>query len=191
MFRPFVAQASCCACELRPWLSTVGGSVCTTSPYVSRFGKEVIHAWCGAERGSYQPLRLGCYTQMTGPASAWLVGCFPSAERRTYQHVRLVCYTRITGPASLQLIGSGCGAERRSYQHARLARYIRRSGPASERPVGPGSCADTHSAPEDPVRGLRPLLVPGSSPGGVGSCCLVPPGSSSPRGQVSFHRMML
>ena len=101
------------------------------------------------------------HTRITGPASAWLVGSGSSAERRSYQHLRLVCYTRITGPASARLIGSGCGAERRSYQHSRLACYTRITGPASVRPVGPGSCADRPAAPDDPVRGARPPLVPG------------------------------
>ena len=37
---PFVARASCCACELHPWFSRVGGPVCTTSPYVSHLRKD-------------------------------------------------------------------------------------------------------------------------------------------------------
>ena len=40
----------------------------------------------GTERRSYQPLRLACYTRITGPASARLVGSSSSAERHSYEH---------------------------------------------------------------------------------------------------------
>ena len=107
------------------------------------------HSWCG------------CFTLLLTPFLAWAPCCVCDSALGLAGWEALGAPLHPICPTCGRCDSCMVGVRRRSYQHSGLACYTLITGPASAWPFWLSTCADRRSAPDDPVRGVRPPLVPG------------------------------